>query len=143
MTLLRCHDGAFIVPSSGPSNPARGLRQFIVYIMVGISSAVVDVGLMKLLTMSGVHYLLAANVGFVAGLGANFLMHSRLTFKAKYSHGALARYISVVLINYAITMLCINISHNWLEMPVLGKVISLPIISLNGFLLSKHWVYKQ
>lgn len=128
--------------SSDKSNPARGLRQFIIYILVGISSAVIDVGLMKLLTVSGMHYLLAANVGFVAGLSANFLMHSRLTFKTSYSHSALVRYISIVFVNYLITMLCIKIFHNWLDMPVLGKVISLPIISINGFLLSKYWVYK-
>lgn len=142
MTLLPCHGGEFTVPNPDTSNPPRGLHQFIVYILVGISSAVIDVGLMKLLNMSGVHYLLAANVGFVAGLSANFLLHSRLTFKTSYSHSALTRYISVVLVNYLLTMLCVTIFHNWLGMPVLGKVISLPIISINGFLLSKYWIYK-
>jgi putative flippase GtrA len=142
MTLLPCRAGAFTVPSTDTSTPARGLRQFFIYILVGVSSAVIDVGLMKLLTVSGVHYLLAANVGFVAGLSANFLLHSRLTFKTSYSHSALARYISIVLLNYLITMLCIKVFHNWLDMPVLGKVVSLPIISINGFLLSKYWIYK-
>lgn len=142
MTLPRYHGDAYTVPKSDKSTPARGLRQFIIYILVGVSSAVIDVGLMKLLTVSGLHYLLAANVGFVAGLSANFLMHSHLTFKASYSHGALARYLAIVLVNYLLTMLCIHIFHNWLGMPVLGKIISLPIISINGFLLSKYWIYK-
>lgn len=124
------------------SSPTQGLHQFITYILVGILSAVIDVGLMKLLTVLGMHYLLAANVGFGVGLSANFLMHSRLTFKTSFSNTALTRYIAIVLVNYLITMLCINIVHNWLNMPVLGKIISLPIISVNGFLLSKYWVYK-
>ena len=47
-------------------------RQFIVYIVVGIVSALIDVGLMQLLLFFGIHYLVAATFGFAVGLLVNF-----------------------------------------------------------------------
>jgi len=118
------------------------MNQFVLYLLVGGTSAVIDVGLMKVLGLLGVHYMLAANAGFVAGLGANFMLHSRLTFRTSYSHGTFARYLGAVFANYLLTMLCVSAFHYWLDMPVLGKMLSLPVVAINGFYLSKHWIYK-
>lgn len=118
------------------------VSQFVVFVLVGVTCAVIDVGLMKLLDMFGLHYMIAASAGFAAGLAANFALHTCLTFKASYSHATLVRFMGVVLVNYLITMFCVALLHHWLDMPVLGKVISLPLVAVNGFLLSKHWVYK-
>ncbi len=118
------------------------MNQFVVFILVGVTCAIIDVGLMKLLGSIGIYYIYAATIGFVAGLAANFALHTCLTFKASYSHAKLARFMGVVLVNYLITMLCVSGFHHWFDMPVLGKVISLPLVAVNGFLLSKHWVYK-
>lgn len=120
----------------------KGMNQFVVFILVGVTCAVIDVGLMKLLSIMGLYYMYAATVGFAAGLAANFALHTMLTFKASYSHTKLARFMAVVLVNYLITMACVSAFHHWFDMPVLGKVISLPLVAVNGFLLSKHWVYK-
>jgi putative flippase GtrA len=120
----------------------RGMNQFVLFILVGLTCAVIDVGLMKLLNMFGVYYMYAATLGFLAGLAANFVLHTCLTFRASYSHAKLVRFMSVVLVNYLITMACVSALQHWMEMPVLGKVISLPLVAVNGFLLSKHWVYK-
>lgn len=117
-------------------------RQFAIFIGVGITCAVIDIGLMQLLTMLGVHYMVAATVGFAAGLIVNFLLHTRVTFRAGYSHGMLVRFMTVVLINYLLTILTVSLFHAWLDMAVLGKVASLPLVAVNGFLLSKHWVYR-
>ncbi|WP_229632116.1 GtrA family protein [Pseudoduganella violaceinigra] len=118
------------------------MNQFVVYLLVGVTSAVIDVGLMKILGLLGVHFMLAANAGFLAGLAANFLLHSRLTFRTGYSHATFVRYLGVVFANYLLTMLCVSAFHYWLDMPVLGKVLSLPLVAVNGFYLSKHWIYK-
>lgn len=126
----------------GTANRVTGMNQFVVFILVGVTCAVIDVGLMKLLSMLGLHYMIAASVGFATGLAANFALHTRLTFKASYSHVTLLRFMGVVLVNYLITLFCVTLFHYWLDMPVLGKVISLPLVAVNGFLLSKHWVYK-
>ena len=117
-------------------------RQFIVYIVVGIVSALIDVGLLQLLLFFGIHYLVAATFGFAVGLLVNFFLHSRITFKEDYAHSIFARYLVVVFINYALTLVVVQVFHNWLAMPVLGKVFALPVVAINGFFLSRHWIYK-
>lgn len=117
-------------------------RQFAVYIGVGVTCAAIDIGLMQLLSALSVHYMLATTAGFAAGLAVNFLLHTHITFSTEYSHGALMRYMVVVLANYALTLLSVEILHTWLDMAILGKILSLPLVAINGFLLGKHWIYK-
>lgn len=119
------------------------VRQLTIYIVVGIISAAMDIGIMKLFLFFGLHYFLAATLGFIAGLLVNFSLHSKITFKKKYSHIMFARYMTVVFLNYMITLAVIHAFHNWLSMPVLGKIASLPVITINGFFLSKYWIYKR
>lgn len=117
-------------------------RRFLVYVAVGISCAALDIGLMKLLISLGINYLLAATFGFLAGLILNFLLHTRVTFRAQYSHYAFVRYMVVVLANYILTLLTISLFQVSLDMPLLGKVVSLPLVAVNGFFLIKNWVYR-
>ena len=131
-----------IVADPDATNRGTGMNPFVVFVLVGVTCAVIDVGLMKLLGMLGLHYMIAASAGFATGLAANFALHTCLTFKARYSHATLVRFMGVVLVNYLITMFCVSLFHYWVDMPVFGKVISLPLVAVNGFLLSKHWVYK-
>ncbi len=116
-------------------------RQFSTYILVGIVCAVIDVGLMQLLIFLGMHYMAATTIGFVTGLLINFLLHTQITFNTRYSHHALLCYLVVVGANYLLTLLVVELFHHWLEMAILGKLISLPLIAINGFLLGKNWIY--
>lgn len=117
-------------------------RQFCVFITVGAASAVIDIGLMQFLLWSRINYLIAATFGFVVGFLFNFLLHSRITFGSRYSHRALIRFMVVVLVNYFLTLLTVSLFHEALNMPLVGKVFSLPLVAVNGFLLSKNWVYR-
>lgn len=118
------------------------MRQFAVFVGVGITCAAIDIGLMQLLTWGGLHYIAATTLGFAAGLVVNFLLHTRITFNTGYSHGTLVRFMVVVLINYLLTLLTVSLFHASLDMALLGKVVSLPLVAVNGFLLSKYWVYR-
>lgn len=118
------------------------VRQFAVYLGVGITCAVIDIGLMQFLTWLGAHYMLATTAGFAAGLVVNFLLHAHVTFSVGYSHGALMRYMVVVLANYVLTLAAVSLFHAWLDMALLGKILSLPLVAVNGYLLGKHWIYR-
>lgn len=118
------------------------MSQFLLFVLVGLVCALLDVGLMQLLTFLDFNYILAASVGFMAGLAANFLLHTRLTFRARYSHVILVRFMCVVLVNYLLTILFVSIFHKWIDMAVLGKILSLPLVAINGFFLSRRWVYQ-
>ncbi len=117
-------------------------KRFPVFVAVGVGCALVDIGLMKLLIWVGFYYLIATTFGFAVGLVMNFLLHTHVTFKKKYSHGTLARFMIVVLINYALTLSMVFLLQILLNMPTLGKLISLPMVAANGFLLSKKWVFR-
>lgn len=118
------------------------VRQFVIYLGVGITCALIDIGLMQLLAWFGVHYMVATTAGFAAGLVVNFLLHTHVTFSAGYSHGALMRYLVVVLANYVLTLASVTLFHTWLDMALLGKILSLPLVAVNGYLLGKHWIYR-
>lgn len=117
-------------------------RQFLVFVSVGVACALVDIGLMQLLLHFGTAPVPAASAGFVAGLLLNFLLHMKVTFAANWSAGAAVRYAVVVAINYGITVGLVAASAHLLELPLAGKIVSLPVIAANGFVLSKHWVFK-
>lgn len=117
-------------------------RQFVVYVAVGIICAVLDIGLMRFLISLGINYLVAATFGFFSGLILNFFLHTWITFSALYSHLALVRYMVVVLANYFLTLLSISLFEVLFGMPIMGKVLSLPLVAISGFLLIKHWVHK-
>lgn len=117
------------------------LRQFGIYITVGVLCAVVDIGLMQLLIGFNVNYLVATTLGFACGFILNFLLHTNLTFSSRCTHRTLVRFTIVVLINFGITILVVAAFNTTLNMPLLGKLLSLPLVAVNGFLLGKHWIY--
>lgn len=116
--------------------------QFLVFVAGGALSALVDIGLLQLLTAKGVDAFVATTVGFLAGLAVNYAFHAKVTFKNVTNLGTMARFLCVVGINYLITLGFVAASLALFHLPVLGKLMSLPVVALNGFFLSKHWIFK-
>jgi len=117
-------------------------RQFIVYIGVGILSALVDIGTMQALLMLDVDLRIAVTLGFAIGLLFNYLCHERITFRATRSTATLLKFGIVTLMNYALTMICVHLSVQLLDSVLTGKIISLPLVAVNGFLLGRYWIFK-
>lgn len=117
-------------------------RQFLVFIAGGGLSALVDIGLMQLLIMNGTDALAAATAGFAAGLCVNYAFHARVTFKNVTTVRTLSRFLCVVALNYLLTLGLVALSVALLEQALVGKVLSLPVVAINGFFLSKHWIFK-
>ena len=117
-------------------------RQFAVFIGGGLVCALVDVGLMQLLLSAGVQATAAASGGFGAGLLVNYLFHSRVTFNTPASGANFTRYLCVVGMNYLLTIGCVALAEANFDNPLLGKLLSLPLVAVNGYLLSKYWIFK-
>ena len=117
-------------------------RQFGIYVVGGVICALVDIGLMQLLMHAGVHFASATSAGFLAGLLVNYAFHSRITFTAGATPANFARYMCVVGMNYLLTMACVAIAASVVAMPLAGKIISLPLVAINGYLLGKYWIFK-
>lgn len=117
-------------------------RQFLLYLAGGVASALIDVGLMQFLIYSGVDYVTATSVGFIAGLVFNYGYHATVTFTAPPSGRSMGRYLAVVAMNYVFTLACVALSVHLLGLAVVGKLLSLPLVAINGFILGKHWIFK-
>jgi putative flippase GtrA len=117
-------------------------RQFAIYLAGGLLSALVDIGLMQALISYGSHYASATTAGFAAGVLVNYAFHSRVTFSSPASAGNFARYLCLLGFNYLLTMACVGLSVPLLGSALTGKLLSLPLVALNGFVLGKYWIFK-
>lgn len=117
-------------------------RQFAVFVTGGLICALVDIGLLQLLLEAGLHYTAAASAGFLAGLLVNYAFHSRITFDAAASSSSFARYLLLVGLNYLLTLACVALAQALLGHPLYGKILSLPLLAVNSFLLGKYWIFK-
>jgi putative flippase GtrA len=118
-------------------------RQVLMFLLVGASSAAIDVGLLQLMLYNGASVLAATSLAFVTGLAFNFVCHARYTFTADMGGYTLLRYLCVVALNYLLTLACVGaaVALGWA--PVAGKIVSMALVPLNSFLLGKHWIFKQ
>lgn len=116
--------------------------QFLTFILGGGLSALVDIALMQILIYQGFAPFAATTVGFLSGLCVNYAFHAKVTFKNVTNFATLSRFLGVVLINYLITLCFVALSLSLVNMALVGKIVSLPIVAINGFLLSKYWVFK-
>ncbi|MBU6381933.1 MAG: GtrA family protein [Proteobacteria bacterium] len=116
--------------------------QVATYLSVGVISAAVDVVVLYALVELHLMLWLATLIGFFAGLGVNYALHSRFTFNVSYSSTAFLRFVSIAFLNYGLT-LCFVLAFEYLSLsPVHGKLVSLPFIAANGYVISKYWVYR-
>lgn len=121
--------------------------QFFVFVGGGVLCALLDIGVMQLLLRGGTGYQAATSAGFGAGLLLNYAFHARVTFKSSATPFNFLRYLCVVALNYALTLGCVALAVTLLGEPqqtgaLIGKLASLPLVAINGFLLSKYWIFK-
>lgn len=117
-------------------------RQFAVFVAGGALCALLDVGLMQLLLATGVHFAAAVSAGFGAGLLLNYAFHARLTFAGQASGASMLRFGCVVALNYLTTLALVALFVGFGAPALAGKLVSLPLVAVNGFLLGKYWVFK-
>nr|WP_315213973.1 GtrA family protein [uncultured Duganella sp.] len=117
-------------------------RRFLVYVAGGVLSALVDIGLLRLLLAYHVALLPATSAAFLAGLLVNYAFHANLTFRDHGGQGAFGRYLCVVGLNYLATLACVGAAQLLLGQPLAGKVLALPLVAAIGYLAGKHWIFK-
>lgn len=122
--------------------PAGVPRQFAVFVVGGLLSAGVDIGCMMLALKRTGDPVLAATVGFIASLSVNYLFHAKLTFGTKTTAASAAKYLSIVGINYLITVIMVSAADHMFASPLGGKLASLPVVAVTGFVLSRMWAFR-
>lgn len=118
-------------------------RSFAIYVAVGVFCAVLDIGMMQLMIGAGAAALMAASVAFFLSLFVNYYLQSRMTFVTTGTARSFLRFLVLVAINYGITMLFVFASVKFFHQAMIGKIVSLPLIAVNGFLLGRYWVFRE
>jgi putative flippase GtrA len=112
------------------------------YLLGGILSALVDIGGMQLLILAKMQPIAATSCGFALGLLVNYAFHFNITFKNPKQNGSFVRYLCVVLMNYLLTISLVQLTIMLAINPLYGKIISLPLVAINGYILGRLWIFK-
>lgn len=118
-------------------------RQIVLYVAVGVASAIVDIGTLRALLLAGNGTTTAVSLAFVAGLVFNYVCQQRLTFRARHSLQSALRFLAVVAVNYGQTLLFVHATLLLGGTVVIGKLLSLPCVALVGFVAGKFWTFRE
>ncbi len=117
---------------------------FIKYVLVGSSSALIDIGGFALLFYLGFYYILAAVISQACALIYNFSLNRTWSFKCKeHMKRQMVRYAIMVSCNYTLALILLYVGVDIFGFhEVLTKVgISMIAVCWN-FILYRQWVFK-
>lgn len=114
----------------------------MVFLGGGLLCAAADVGVMQWLLTGGARPAYATAGGFLVGLLVSYSFHARVTFNSLSSAATVMRFLCLVLLNYLLTWGCVSLALALGAAAIAGKLVSLPLVAVNGFLLGKFWIFR-
>lgn len=118
-------------------------KQFVRFCTTGAISAFVDLGTVSLLAAM-LPKEITLTIGFLLGLVVNFSLHHFFTFQQQStpSFAVITKFLLIVVINYLLMLVIVNVVLYFISVPlVVAKIISLPIVTLNGLMASRWFIY--
>lgn len=110
---------------------------------VGALNTILDILVLKALTLAGMAVWIATAIGYICGWTNGFFMSSRYVFKTKASGARYAKYGLVSFGGLLLTELIINILHVrvfHIEL-LLAKLIAVAVVFFWNYTLSKVWAF--
>ena len=122
--------------------------QFFRYVFVGGCSFLVDAGVLWLCVHAGLHYLVGACFGFVAGLVCNFLLSRALVFHAQTPRvGRMLEFLGYALIGLVGLGLTEALLYFFTEIVhlhyMLSKVVASAVVLFWNFFARKIILYRN
>lgn len=120
-------------------------KQFIRFCTSGMISAFLDVGTVTLLA-TVLPKGITLTMGFLLGLVANFSLHHYYTFQQQsaLSFAVITKFLLIVIVNYLLMLTVVNVVLYFIpEQLAVAKIISLPIVTLNGLMASRWFIYPE
>ncbi|GEM_PF-478737 len=121
-------------------------KELVIFLMVGISAALVHLLIVWLLVNADALPPLQANIaGFLGAINVSYFGHSRFTFNdvKKPSIGTFAKFISIAFTSFLINQIAYYYGLKWFGptfyLPILAVV--LVAVALFTFIFSKFWVF--
>ena len=134
--------GMFLTPTK------NGFLQFFRYLFVGGIATVVDWAVLLALTeLAGIHHMISAAFGFVAGLATNYLLSKLLVFRANEANaGEVLEFLGYALIGLmglGITELLLWIGASFSLHYMVFKAIATVVVLAWNYLARKMLLYKS
>ena len=136
-----------------------GMHQFIKFIIIGFSSAIIDVGVNKyLMHRFDTPWLVAATIGFALGVTNGFFWNSRWTFRGLGSgrqHELYAKFVAVNIVGLLLNICIMKIVFivmtgqlllNTNPLPTqwnTAKAIAIVIVAAWNFSANKLWTFRH
>lgn len=125
----------------------RGVRQFVKFGIVGVSSTVIDWGVFYFLnSFLGIYYLLAKVLSFLVAVVNSFFWNRRWTFRSRSQQRAkefskfLFIYSLSLAINAGIMFLAVDFLH-WRK--IFGLIAATGFTMFWNFLANKFWIFRH
>ncbi len=124
------------------------LRQGRHYLVIGILQWLLDWAVMVALSHNGMAIKPANVVGRISGALLGFWLNGRITFTDDTHHMGrkqFARFVLMWLATTAVSTWAVSSIDDWLGLKWawLAKPVVEVVLGMVGFLLSRHWIYKQ
>jgi putative flippase GtrA len=136
--------GGRAIPISKRDRSALSRRRLLSYLAVGVLGFAVDFGLLVLLReVFATPIWLAATVAFWSSLAVVFLSNKYVTFGARGAgHRQLARYLTLLGINYLVTLGVIALAERVGVGYQVGKVVAVAMTTAWNYVAYEFWVFR-
>lgn len=124
----------------------NGLLQFGRYCLVGGVATVVDWGCLYIAERLGLHYLMAAVIGFLGGLVCNYTLSKFMVFNAETAkldpRREFLAYGAIGVVGLLLTLVFMYIMTEWLHIYfMISKVVATVLVLFWNFLARKYMLY--
>ncbi len=112
------------------------------YVIGGVLTVVVDLIFTWLGLKLSLGTLFALTLGTGVGLAFNYMFHAYVTFSSVATSKNFGKFIILIGLNY-LTMLAVvyGLTYFTSVSTLIAKLLSFPIIAINGYLLGKYWIF--
>ena len=119
-------------------------RQFVRFAVVGFACFLLTLATFTVVDRSGAHYLVAAVVGYAAGIVLGFTLNRRWTFEAadRPAGGQAARFLAVSAVGIACNALLLKLCVEVVDTPkTLGEIVSVALTAPVTFAINRVWSF--
>lgn len=117
----------------------------IKFLVVGVASFAIDLGLLALLREVGkVDLWVATPIAFLTSLIFNFFVQKKFTFQSgARAHVSFLKYGALVIFNLVATDVIVNLIAGAGNSYAIGKAVATIATTVWNFLLYKHWIFRE
>ena len=135
----------------------EGWKQFAKFCLIGASSAVLDIGISRLLIERfGMHWRMAGTLSFAVAVTNGYLWNSLWTFRgmgAARRHTQYLKFVAVNLVGFGLNIVIMTLMFLLLTghvsgnppLPIwaMGKGTAIVLVAIWNFLANKRWTFAE